>query len=54
MFEEQGDGRPSLGEEREGLVMGDVTENGVIDLDQSVTDENIPEIQTIMISGDII
>ena len=43
MFEEQGDGRPSLGEEREGLVMGDVTEDGVINLDKGVSDKNISE-----------
>ena len=43
MFEEQGDCGPRLGEQSEGLVMGDVTQDGVINLDKGVTDKNIPE-----------
>ena len=43
MFEEQGDSGPRLGEESEGLVMGNVTEDGVINLDEGVSDENISD-----------
>ena len=41
MFEEQADTGARLGEESEGLVMGDVTEDGVINLDKGVSDKNI-------------
>lgn len=43
MFEEQGDGGSRLGEKSEGLVVGDVTEDGVINLDKGVSDKNISE-----------
>ena len=43
MFEEQGDTGARLGEESERLVMGDVTEDGVINLDKGVSDKNISE-----------
>ncbi len=43
MFEEQGDGGSRLGEKSESLVMGDVTEHGVINLDKGVSDKNISE-----------
>ena len=41
MFEEQGDTGTRLGEESQRLVMGDVTEDGVIDLDKGVSDKNV-------------